>query len=226
MSRRVLGIDVSLAHGGFVLLVDGALQRYQFVTDRKKVAEKNKACGTYLFTSKIPDKQQRDTIRLSFWNVYIKAVIASFAPDFVGVEDYAFRATQSSYHLGEVGGAVKYYVFMSGARLRLHDPMSLKMYAVHQGNADSRETREGIEERWPEAEREFHKYIQGADERTTEDLCDGFAIAKLVDLEVSLRAGSVRLDQLPPKEVQVFNRCTKRYPVSLLARDWISKESE
>jgi hypothetical protein len=97
------------------------------------------------------------------------------------------------------------------------------MWAVHDGGADSRETRRKIEERWKEARDTFHGFIDGKDERTTEDLCDAYALARFVELEIELRAGRVQLSDLHEKEIQTLNRCTKRYPDNLLAREWIQK---
>jgi Holliday junction resolvasome RuvABC endonuclease subunit len=226
MDERILGADISLAHGAFVLLVNNRVADFQFVSDRKKVCDKGKKAGTFLPSVRIEDKQQRDTVRLAFWGAYLKSLISSMRPSHAGVEDYAYRATQSAYHLGEIGGLLKVNLYMAGVLLRLHDPASLKMFAAHHGTLDSKETMAAILERWPEAREFFEKFTSGADARTVEDLCDAYALAKLVKLELDIRKGKRRLDELPPKELTVFNRCTKRYQVSLLARDWIGLEVE
>lgn len=223
-TRRVLGIDISLAHGAFVLLVDGDLADYKLVTDRKSVVDTDKLHhGRYLTASKIRDMQRRGIERLMFWNEFVDEMLAAFEPTHVGIEDYAYRASQSAHQIGEIGGIVRYAAYSRNAKLRLHDPTTLKMFACHAGNLDAKTTRRKIEDRWPETKEEFGQYVSGKDERTAEDLCDAYALAKLVDLEVQLRIGDVKLNSLHPKEVQVFNRCTKRYPESLLAREWIQK---
>lgn len=226
MTERVLGADISLAHGAFVLLDGDQVAGFRFVTDRKKVCDKGKHVGTFLPSIRIPDKQQRDTVRLAFWSAYLRTLVSDFRPSHAGVEDYAYRATQSAYHLGEIGGLLKANLYMAGTKMRLHDPASLKMFAAHHGTLDSKETMLAILERWPDIAELFERFSSGADQRTVEDLCDAYALAKLVRLELDIRKGRERLDGLHAKEVTVFNRCTRRYPVSLLARDWISMEAD
>ena len=57
------------------------------------------------------------------------------------------------------------------------------------------------------------------------DIQDAWYIAKLLQLEIKLRSGLIMLHDLPEHEIVVFNRCTKKYPVNLLARDFLQKEN-
>jgi len=226
MMVRTLGIDISLNHGALFLLLNGEMLDFRFVTDRKTIVEKtskSRAHGIYLSAAKLKDKQQRDVLRACFWYSYLEQALRDMAPNYIAIEDYAYRAPQSAYHLGEVGGAARILAWRSRARFRLHDPASLKMFAVHSGNANAQETMRGILARWPKLEDAIGKFKDGKDERTVEDLCDAYALAKFVWLEVLLRNGRKKLSKLHPKEIQVFNRCTSRYPMNILARDWLSR---
>lgn len=226
MKERVLGVDISLNHAAFLLLDHSWVSKFYFVTDRKKVVDlaKGKKVGAaYLSATKLKDKQQRDMLRVCFWNAYLAKLFDLLRPTYVGIEDYAYRATDTAYQLGEVGGAARYHAWRVGAKVRLHDPQSLKMYAVHNGTADAHETMVGVQERWPATKDLFDRYQSGKDQRTVEDLCDAFAMAQLVWLEVQLRDGREQLSKLHPKEVQLFNRCTKRYPTNILSREWLSR---
>lgn len=220
---RVSGIDISLNHAAFVTLDRGELYRFDYVTDRKSVANKSSAYGHYLRAAKLKEKYERDFLRLAYWNSFVSWFFGHTAPEYTGIEDYAYRAPQSAYHLGEVGGVARYRAWLSRAKVRLHDPSSLKMYAAHDGTADSTETMRAILKRWPTQTKPFLKFQDGKDQRSVEDLCDAYALAQLVWLEIRLRRGEVDLASLPPKEVQLFNRCTKRFPVSILGRDWIER---
>lgn len=224
-SSRIVGSDVSLNHAAFVLLVKGKIEGYRYVTDRKKVAAKSSDLGTYLSAAKIKDKQERDLLRLVFWNIYIAKLLSLWKPDLIVLEDYAYRAPQTAYQLGEVGGAARYYSWRSNARLRLHDPMTLKMFAVHDGGADARETMLSILARW-KATHAFKRFIEGQDQRTCEDLCDAYALAQLGSYELQLRDGTLAMKSLHAKEIQVFNRTTKRYPVNVLSRDFLCRVNE
>jgi hypothetical protein len=108
--------------------------------------------------------------------------------------------------------------------MRLHDPSSLKIFTAHDGSASKPEVVRCAKKRWPES-KEFAKYSEGKYTATEEDLCDALAIAKMTWTEVLLRNGAMRLKDLHPQEVRVFNRCTSRWPTSLLDRDWLQRST-
>lgn len=226
---RILGIDLSPNHGAFVALgIGGLLVDYCYATDRRKVADKSKSKGTYLALTKYKGKenaQVRSMVRMEFWDGYLEATIGDLFPSHVGLEDYAYRAAQGAHQIGEVGGIARSMIWRMALKARLHDPQSAKMFVAHKGNADKTMVANAVRSRWPETE-EFDRYTVGSDSRTTEDLFDAYAIARLVLTELLLRRGELDLSSLHEKEIQVFNRCTKNFPVSTLGRSWIQKGNE
>lgn len=219
---RLLSADLSLNHGGFIFFNEDKLKYYYFVTDNKSIAEKWNG-GTYLPSAKTKDKQQRDVERLGFWDKYLRELYKKVHPNVVVIEDYAYSAkSQSVYQIGEVGGILRALAFQGGSLLRLYDPTAIKMFSVHDGTCDAYETMRSILERWPEARKHFSKYSKGKNTIVTEDLCDAYAAVRLLDTELKLRQGKINLSDLHEKEITVFNRVTKRYPVNILAREWIS----
>lgn len=226
MSEFVLGTDLSMNHGAFVTL-DGAgeMADYRYVTDRVKVATKSRLHGEYFNAGKIRDMHARGVVRTVFWDVYLNRLFAG-ALTHVGIEDYAYDQVMGAHQMGEVGGLFRLKAYMRGVCLRIHDPGSIKMFAAHDGSADKREVAHFVKERWTEAQ-EFERYSydrpKGAFTEIEEDLCDAFAVAKLVWTEIQLRAGKMKMSDLHPKEVQVFNRTTKQYPVNILGREWLQR---
>ena len=219
----VLGIDVSINHGAFVTLLDGRLFQYRFVTDRKKIADQMRIHATYLEASRAKDAGRRSLLRLDFWERYFPKVIVPLQ-QYVGLEDYAYRAIQGSHQLGEVGGMVRLWLWRIGCNIRLHDPASVKAYTAHDGTADKGLMIESVNARWPETRLFFRcSELRGRQAPEEEDLCDAYAIAQMVWAEVRLRRGELALSDLPEKEIQVFNRCTKRWPVSILGREWLRR---
>lgn len=228
-SDLVLGADISMNHGAFVNLEEGELAGYQYVTDRQKVAKMSKEHGTYMFAHKLRDMHERGVVRLAFWSSYLAKRFALGPAVYVGVEDYAYGAAMNAHQIGEVGGLFRLKAWLRGHAIRFHDPKSVKMFAVHDGSADKREVAYFVQERWPET-KEFarYSYVRGKTDYTVveEDLCDAFAVAKLVWLEVQLRRGDVLMKDLHEKEVQVFNRVTKQWPVNILGRSWLQRGGE
>lgn len=225
VSGFVLGADVSMNHGGFVYLDEaGEMTAYRFVTDRLKTARKSAAHGTHMPTSKIRDMHARGLVRLSFWTTYFTNILEP--AEYVGAEDYAYRMPMNAHQIGEVGGQFRLKAWLRRKKIRFHDPSTVKMFAAYDGSADKREVAHFAKQRWPEAkkfERYSHETARGAFTEVEEDLCEALAIAKLVWLEIQLRAGVVKLSDLHTKEIQVFNRTTDRWPVNILGREWYQR---
>jgi Holliday junction resolvasome RuvABC endonuclease subunit len=231
----VQGWDIALNHSGFVELTNGELTNFWYITNVKSSADKSKKHGYRLVVPKTKEQQVKSIYRLDQIIKYIRKTVLSKKrrkPDYVGIEDYALNKQHGSHYMGEVGGLVRHLLWKKRIPFRLHDPLSIKMFTTHDGSAQKDLIEEKTSERWGV---DFGKYNQPApkpskrnanptQKRTTsEDLCDAYSVAKLVWTEVQLRSGELLLKELHPKEIQVFNRVTKSYPVSLLDRDWIMK---
>lgn len=227
---RVHAWDMALNHAGFIQLDDGKMTNFWYITDIAGSADRSKEHGTRMPILKTNDRQLRGIERLATMEEYIADVILAEHPEFVGIEDYAIRAEQGAHYLGEMGGVARLLAYHSGAKVRLHDPISLKMYITHDGTADKNLVVECVKQRWKV---DFEKYDVKPKEgkrpnhQTSEDLCDAYGLAQLVWAEIRLRAGKLTLDKLGhDKERQVFMRVTKTYPVNLLDREWIHKDEQ
>lgn len=229
---RILGMDLSLNHSGFVELdAKGKVTWYDYVTDTKSHCVLGK--GTHFIKSKLPDRQQVAMERLVWWRWRFSQILKERKPTHVGIEDYAIRAEGNSiYQIGEQGGEARLAVWTAGAALRLHDPLSVKMFGALNGVATPPELAECIREELAmrgEAGDLFSqhhppKMEHGAGKNSPEyDLCSAYTLARLVYTELLLREGKLRLSSLPPKQVQVFQRVTKSYPINLLGREWLKR---
>lgn len=231
---KILGLDISLNHGGIVELVDGELTDFLYYTNKAGSAKQSKR-GTRIEPKifKMKDKQFIGVARLNWIEEYLVEILNSKKPDYVGLEDYAIRAEQGAHYLGEVGGLTRLLCWKLGTKLRLHDPTSVKMYAAHDGTCQKDAVQRAVEKRWsvnfssvdqPSPKPTEKKPNPRQNKQTSEDLADAFAIAQLVRVELQLRQGTLLMSQLHEKEVRVFNRITKTYPINLLNREWIYKQ--
>lgn len=231
---RIHGWDISLNHSAFVQLDDGKLTGFWYLTDLVGSADRSKEHGIRLSLPKTKDRQSFSVNRLSILDSMIKLILKKQQPEFVGIEDYAIREEQGAHYLGEIGGIARLNVINYGAKLRLHDPISVKMFATNDGTAQKDLVRECVRKKWGV---DFEKYdqplakpnkrvkIPRPNHQTSEDLSDAYTLAMLVWVETMLRDGKMTLDELEDeKERRVFLRVTKTYPVNLLDRDWIAKE--
>jgi len=229
---KVIGMDLALNHLGFVELTDGELSNFWYITTIASSASISKRHGYRLILSKSHDRQIVSVDRLSKIVSYVKKNILNSKnlPDFVGIEDYALKADQGAHYLGEIGGLIRYLCWKKNIPFRLHDPISVKMFVTHDGTAQKDAIEREVLRRWkvkfslynqPTPKATIKKPNPKQKRTTSEDLADAFSIAKLVWTEIQLRNGVLSLSDLHEKEIRVFNRVTKTYPISLLGRDWI-----
>lgn len=237
---RVHGWDLSLNHGGFVELdEDGSIIWFKYVTGVKGAADKGRGHGIYMPFVATADKMKRAGVadkaamgmaRLMWWKQWISSqVVRARTPSHVAIEDYALRAEGNSvYQIGEQGGIARSLCWHYKAALRLHDPLSVKMFGALSGNASPPQLADAIKERTLESGIDFGKF--NFKERTGDtknpdmpeyDLSSAYVLAWLALTEVKLRAGSLDARDMHEKQRQVFNRVTKTYPTSILSRDWI-----
>lgn len=233
----VHGWDLALNHAGFVELTDGVMTDFQYVTDLAASAGRSKEHGIRLPLFKSKDRQQRAMERLAWWEHFIdKKLLIARQPNYVGIEDYALDASHGAHYKGELGGIARILCWFRGISFRLHDPISIKMFTTHDGTVRTKdEVERKVLKRWKQDFSKFNQPLakpkttgkhagkQPKENRTTsEDLADAYAIAMLVWTEVLLRRGELKMSILHEKEVRVFNRVTKSYPVNLLDREWLT----
>lgn len=232
----VQGWDISLNHGAVVELKDGELNDFFYWTTTASSANKSKNNGSRLKLLKTKDRQLLSIHRLSWIADFLSLQAISRRPDYIGLEDYAIRSEQGAHYLGEVGGLARLLCWNSGIRLRLHDPISIKMFTTHDGTAQKDSIERTVKERWGADFSDYNPPLSKPrkgntkppkqNRTTSEDLADAFAIAKMVHVEVLMRSGNILMNELHQKEIQVFNRVTKTYPVNLLNREWLFRGEE
>lgn len=229
MKKDVLvqGMDISLNHGAVVQLRNGKLDDFWYYTDQAGSAKRSKkhGCRVEIPTpKKQPDKQIRSAIRLDWVSKWIDRVPLAHKPHFSGLEDYALGADQGAHYLGEIGGQARRLLWLRGIRFRLHDPIAVKLFVTHDGTAQKDLIEEFVLNRW---KADFgncndpKSRSKTKARQTSEDLSDAFGLAQLVWTEYLLRKGKIKLSSLHEKEIQLFNRVTKAYPINILGREWI-----
>lgn len=228
MSVRILGIDTSLNHSGFVQLDDGEITNHWFITQYKVMSQKFEN-AFYSYNPK--DKKNVDFSQFDFnrivynMKLYRKIVSAS-KPDLIAIEDYAYAKSMGAHQIGENGAIMKLAAWMQKkVYIRMYAPTMAKKFAVHDGVASKPFMMMGVMNRWKTP---FEKYLIPISKgnrkhtETAEDLCDAMAIAKLCHAEFCLRKGIVTLEDLEhDAERQVFLTVQRKMGKNLLAREWV-----
>jgi hypothetical protein len=171
---------------------------------------------------------ERDFIRLAFWYAYSNRIFKELPSEYLGIEGYAYRASQNAHQIGGVASVFRVKAWIRGLKIRVHGPETVKMFGADEGNAAKSEVRYAVQEKFPETKL-FDQYAHGNGKeqfQIPEDLHEAYALAQLLWLEVQLRVGKVVLSSLPAKTIQIFNRITKRWPTNILGRDWIQRSDD
>lgn len=220
----VQGWDVSSNHSGMVELTGGEMTDYFFVTLLKGDAKAGGEHGVRLDLEKMKRESGKEPhvwgMRRLEENAGHFRAWAKKRPHYVGIEDYALGSKRDAQQAGETGGLARHILWKAGIPFRLHDPKTIKMFVCLDGNAGKAEMELNVIERWGV---DFGQYNTGTGSATSEDLADAFGAAQMIWTEVLLRRGEISLKSLHEKEIQVFNRVTKAYPVALLSREWIQR---
>jgi len=230
MQDRIIGADLSLNHGAMVLLEDNKLLRFWYYTTTVGSAKQYKLGYHMKFSKKNKDKQTLHIMRLAWIRDFVGTILKWEVPNYIALEDYALDIKHGSHYQGELGGIVRMVCWKNKIPMRLHDPVSLKMFTTHDGKADKVQMEEAVKKRWnvkfdkancPVAKPTIKNPNPKQNRETSQDLCDAYALARLLLLELKLRTGVVGMSDLHEKEIRVFNRITRAFPVNLLDRDFI-----
>jgi len=226
---RFSGLDLSPNHYGLITVNGlGELVAGHYMVGTKKGADLAKADDRFTSTtyrhptSKVnPDNGYKDVMRLQFVSGDVADALHRHNPHRLALEDFAWGAEGREYQIGEVAGAVKRDMLESHIPFRLHDNISVKMFAARNGNAPKERVMDAVEERWHPG---LYLFCTGAGKRQTEgDLCDAYVLARLAMVEWKLRHALMRPSHLYGREWTVFMRATKAQPVNVLGREWIAE---
>jgi len=210
----IFSADLALNHSGMIVFKDSKLLDYFHLTSPKK--DKNMSNDVY------------DMLRLWFMLDSVDFFISKYTIDYSIIEDYSFGSKSGS--LFQIGGfieGVKLLLFKKNIPLRLVSPKTGKLFATGNGNADKNQIIEAVKTKWEKINflelifSNRKKKVTKSDLSKIEDLCDAYSLARLLDTELKLRKGQIRIQDLEEHEIQVFNRVTRKRPENILSIDFI-----
>jgi Holliday junction resolvasome RuvABC endonuclease subunit len=160
------------------------------------------------------------TARLDNLRTSLGAFLDEWAPKYAALEDYALARLAFSHHLGEVGAVVRLLLWSRAIQFRVYDVQAVKMFATGKGNAEKADVVLACRDRWEG--RNFLEY--GKTDGAAGNVADAYVIGQLLRIELRLREGSVRLEDLSEVERRVFQRTSKQRPENLLATPFACRE--
>lgn len=212
----VVGIDQSAVGSAMVALVDGKLAEVKFYADTKAAAKAKAALGAEMPREVKAGDERGRTERLAALYALIIEFVDRIKPTHAALEDYALARLAYSHHLGEVGGIVRLALYDQRVFFRTYDVQAVKLFATGNGAAEKAEMVLACRDKWEG--RNFLEY--GKSDGAGGNVADAYVIAQLLRMELALRRGSVRMDQLTEAERRVFLRTTKQRPTNLLTTEF------
>lgn len=243
---KIFGLDISLDHAGIVCLnEDGIVVDYCYFTTTKKMAEVDPNHSTRL--SNIREDESKDVFRLKRMNEYLSALIdferklipSIVIPSYYSFEGYSYRSQSTSLcQIAELTGYLKHIIFEGGGSIRIHDPLSVKLFAANKGNASKKEVsvqalphfsnfpedliQKKIIKKKGKTSLPPDQWWEEYDGPVT-DIADAYILARMLYMELQVRKGNILLNQLDEGERRIFLRVSKAYPVNILDRSFIHK---
>lgn len=239
---KIYGLDLSLDHAGVVSInKEGLVTNYLYTTTSKKMASVDSK-HSYLLSKKAKD-ESKDIFRLRRM-AEIAVALLNFDDGFfykvtpstyTSIEGYAYSSqTTSICQIAELTGFLKHMIFEGGGNIRIHDPLTVKLFAVNTGKCLKKDIVEKARESFdiPEdlikkkkIKKKGFEPIEEYDGPAT-DLADAYFLARMVQIELELRKGKITLGELSDNKRRIFLRVTKAYPVNILDRPFICKNQE
>jgi len=244
---KIFGLDVSLDHGGVVVLDEnGKVIDYRYLTTVKKMVDVDSDHSILL--SKRGKDESKDVFRLRRMKEYLHGLMdferktssidgASRRPfqisSYYSVEGYSYASKSTSIcQIAELTGYLKYSIFRGGGKIRIHEPKSVKLFATNNGGCLKKDMikqaslkfdiPEGLAKIKRSKKKKSGLVIEDLDGPAT-DLADAYFLAIMLYVELKVRSGELTLDKLSDGGRRVFLRVTKAYPVNILDRQFICK---
>jgi len=212
----ILSADLALNHSGIVIFKDKKLLDFYTITSPKK--RKSMSNDVY------------DLYRLGAMLKSVDDILKKYKIEYAIIEDYSFGSKSSSlYQIGGFAEGVRLNLFEREIPIRLVSPKSGKLFATGKGDSDKDRMMKAVRDNWEKIDflKEIFprkKKITKNDMAQVEDVCDAYALGKLLYTELMLRKGKILLQDLKEHEIMVFNKVSKKRPVNILATNFIMKE--
>lgn len=250
---QIVGLDLSLNSAGFVAMdyKTGKVEDAAYVTSMKMFADPPVVYGyrlkAHFLHPKLGATKKREAedkdLFASRRRVYMTMIVMDFIAQvgtcrdtLVCLEGYAVDSKSPGLlEMAEISGIIRNYLWNINIPLRVHDPMSVKLWAV--GNAHAKKThmvnearRQGLEinqdllgdgPKFPHPididGNICHRDYQGPGT----DIADAFHLANMGMVEVAIRGDSSLLEQQAENRKRVLKRTTKANPLALLDKPFI-----
>jgi len=146
---------------------------------------------------------------------------------FISIEGYSYQSqTTSICQIAELTGTLKHKLLEMGAKIRVHDPSTLKQFGANLGNAKKIQMLDAARTKGFLVPDSIIKPVKKAGifidvDGPGTDIIDAWFLAHMLYMELQLRDGRIIIDELDKIKQKIFRRISTYYPVDLMHRTFI-----
>jgi len=131
---------------------------------------------------------------------------------YIAFEGYSFASPGQLLQIAEVTSAIKQIFYQDHWNIRIHDPLTVKLWATGDGKSEKELLRvEAVKDGL-----QIPVFI--FDHSMCYDICDAYFLMKILETELQVREKPMLLNELNDNQKRVFNRVTQAYKTNLLDR--------
>jgi len=138
---------------------------------------------------------------------------------YIAIEGYAMHASGQLLQIAEIAGVIKNIFYPDNWKIRMHDPLSVKLWATGKGNADKFE----MVQKAKDDGINIPEYLFKKKEDPGADVADAYFLMKMLETELKIRSNPLEMKNATDEQKRVFNRVTKANPVNILDTSFIEK---
>ncbi|MBZ4649260.1 crossover junction endodeoxyribonuclease RuvC [Thermosipho sp. (in: thermotogales)] len=201
-----IGIDPSITGTAVTKFNGDEFEDYWFFSEVKSICRNNKH-GIY-------QPKFENQIEKLIWGIEkVIEIIDKSKPDYIAIEDYAFRAQGRVFHIGGYVEGIKMEIYRRRIPLRLYDPLRVKQFVTGKGNSDKPAMALSAYKKWGIDFSDAGQY--------SNNIVDAYSINKLLILELKLKQDSKLKDKLTEVEKHIFLTKNKHDKECLIDREFI-----
>ena len=216
---KISAIDPSINSSGVVSFdLDSELN----ITSRSYLGFSDKKKFQFKHIIPFTKKQFRNEFDQNNW-MYGQILNFVIGSEIIIFEGYSYSSVGKTFQIAEFCGGIKLKCYDIGIKIRIMDPLSVKLFSTGKGNSDKVEMCQAYSKLSFSEKLDLDESFFTQKGSPAEDIVDAFWMLQMLLTELKLRKGLILMKDLQENQIRVFNRVTKSNPVNLLDTPFLSK---
>ena len=141
-------------------------------------------------------------------------------PDYCAIEGYSMNSKGLVFNIAEATMVTKLEIYNTNTPMRIYEPTAIKKFATGNGSSN-KVVMDEFYTKFDDIKIDLSHLDSAVSPK--EDLVDAYYVMRFLQIELKLRHGIIRLQDLSLPIIELFNRVTKAYPENILVRPFIQK---